>query len=787
LLVLNSPRLLALAACLVFAACGKAASHSDVDAGPAAIPVTPVHAGAVDTRFVTADHMRAGLEMQLSGEPFAEAMNRDLTAYSRDNLTPDIYFDPSPQALGPWTDITGYSSAVESYEYSKQPMNNLSFESGAGVSLLFGPLVNPSGVTGDAAMALLAPQLQSYATQANTTSLVSWNQALPGGTSSPLGWPGFWPVTQPFRSFDPAITATDHIDWLCSITSDDTPGTTARVLNEDYECDYTTLHLKNRSAQIEAVLSPGAAGWSGWKAGLWTLNYLQVMHDSLEQPVDAVMATDLSSVGVGGNTVVGSSDGTPSEAGVFIGSSNIEGLQAAVMITEADNQAQQWLTSLTTTDGSAFSGFASIQEALEYDFAKPLRWFPEAIAVTEVDDTTGFPRPSSFQVSSSTSDLMGLSGLLGEYSEFYSLTDHANKDVGGSQGARVYFDGNPFAEDDQLANGEPTLHDRALAMMRVIVVNLDRLHRDPTSGLLVDQVSFQGATPTRGTTVSTSSVAYSLVALRNARRSLTSDLALYSNSTPDLAGAATPLDTLPFAGAPSDATFSARLTALMDAESDLLFDHLTTSDGHAFTGWRVDQGAALDTTDTLDAHAAAIRGLLTAYLSTGATKYRDRAKAVFNRMDAVFYDPSARLYADVPLPVTHVVYTPSRFSQLQSALRETYALIGSRPGEEDLGTLTLARVGRLNKLVLNGWDDRNGDNTVQWPDECIHVVDGLPRGGLQMAERSLTGELGSVDDVLSHASARVKTTDREHDCVPDVAAVGLPSALANSIDLMLEK
>src|SRR4051812_49580926 len=38
----------------------------------------------------------------------------------------------------------------------------------------------------------------------------------------------------------------------------------------------------------------------------------------------------------------------------------------------------------------------------------------------------------------------------------------------------------------QVADGEATLHDRALGMLRVLVVDIDRLHRDPTSGLLVD-------------------------------------------------------------------------------------------------------------------------------------------------------------------------------------------------------------------------------------------------------------------------------------------------------------
>src|SRR5262249_11305100 len=104
-----------------------------------------------------------------------------------------------------------------------------------------------------------------------------------------------------------------------------------------------------------------------------------------------------------------------------------------------------------------------------------------------------------------------------------------NRDVGGAQTARVYFDGDPFPADDQLANGENTLHDRALAMLRVAVVDMDRMHLDPASGVLVDDVTMTGATPARGATVSTTSVAYTLLALRTVLRATSSQLELYSN------------------------------------------------------------------------------------------------------------------------------------------------------------------------------------------------------------------------------------------------------------------
>ena len=766
--------------------------------------------GTTDTRFVTADHMFASVEMQLAGEPLAEAMGRDLTGYSRDYPTPNVYFTPGGS---PVIDIVGFATAVESYEYSKQPMNNLALESGAGASLAFGPIINPMGVQGAQALALLLPRVQHFAATSNAAK-VFVKQVDGSDPLNRLGWPGLWPTTHPYRSFDPTIDAVNTVTAKCSISSDDDPNATGSILNLDYECDYNSLHLPNRAAQIDPILTPGASGWAGWKYALWILNYLQSMHDSAQTALATVPAGELATVGTPGNTVLGTPTKPASPAavaGVYLGSSDIEGFQAQLMIEELDNAAQQWLTQLTTTDGATLSGFGSIEAALKYDYVTPARWFPGAVQVTETTDASGFPRPASYKITDAGSHLFDLLGLAGAYATVYTLTDHANTAVGGSQPVLAYFDGDPFPADNQIADGEATLHDRALGMVRVLVVNIDRLHRDPTSGLLVDDVTFPGAVPARGATIDTASVAYSIVALRTVRRALGSQLELYGNTTPDstIAGIMTVLDdaSLPLTGAPGgkpDTLVSDRLSALIAAESQLLLDKLTTADGHALAGWDVSKGAASSSADTLDAHAAAIRGLLAAYLATSDTVYRDRAKAVFARMDRDFYDPAGLLYTATPGPVASVSYTPKRFAILEAALRDMFQLVGNQPGQAALGTLLQNRLGRLIKLVLNGWDDFNGDQLLEYGTECLTRSDfpgpdggtvHLGHGGLQMAERALSGELGSVCDSIDPAACvdagfaalRQYTPDRDHDCVPELSAVKLPSALANQITFSIGK
>jgi hypothetical protein len=296
----------------------------------------------------------------------------------------------------------------------------------------------------------------------------------------------------------------------------------------------------------------------------------------------------------------------------------------------------------------------------------------------------------------------------------------------------------------------------------------------------------QGATPARGQTVATTSLAYTILAFRTVLRTLTSQLELYSNNTPDTALTTTPLDALPL-NHPSGETFSERAHDILMIEGNLLYDHLTDATGRAYSGFNVATGAITDSTDSLDAHTAAIRGLFAMYLATGDVKYRDRAMAVYSRLDAVFYDPAARMYATSPAPIDDVVYTPMRFALLQSALRDVYELVAAHPGGESMEPDLEEKIARLNKLVLNGWDDRDENRLVDWPNECVNVQNGLPRGGLQMGERTLTGETGSLGEQLTAGGQRTPTSDREHDCVPEIDDAHLPAALASQVTFHISR
>ena len=107
-----------------------------------------------------------------------------------------------------------------------------------------------------------------------------------------------------------------------------------------------------------------------------------------------------------------------------------------------------------------------------------------------------------------------------------------------------------------------------------------------------------------------------------------------------------------------------------------------------------------------------------------------------------------------------LTYTPLAFGALEGALRQYWKLVARRPGSERVASELFERLKRTHKLIINGWDDANGNDLVEYPDECTGA-------GLQMGERALTGELGTA-----------MSGDRDQDCVKEISVAKLPASLA---------
>src|SRR5262249_11401636 len=109
-------RTLLLSLCVVSAGCGDDNTPHPAqtpDAGADAAP-TALVATLGDHRVLTADHMRASIEMQVSGEPFAQLLGYDVAGFQRAAPQPDTYVDPMTSQLK--VEPLGWVTAIESYE-----------------------------------------------------------------------------------------------------------------------------------------------------------------------------------------------------------------------------------------------------------------------------------------------------------------------------------------------------------------------------------------------------------------------------------------------------------------------------------------------------------------------------------------------------------------------------------------------------------------------------------------------------------------------------------------------
>ena len=173
-----------------------------------------------------------------------------------------------------------------------------------------------------------------------------------------------------------------------------------------------------------------------------------------------------------------------------------------------------------------------------------------------------------------------------------------------------------------------------------------------------------------------------------------------------------------------------------------------------------------------------MRGLFAAYLATGDVKLpRPCDRGLRSACEATFYQPDARIYTETPNASTRRSTHRCASRCCKATLRDIYELVAALPGGESREPVLEDRLARLNKLVLDGWDDRDetsGVSARMRQYDAMHI----PRGGLQMAERALTGETGRATD---EGAIGPPSIDRDSDCVPEVDDAHLPAALADAI------
>ena len=752
--------------------------------------------------------------MQTSGEPFASQFaGRNLSGYDRYTLPVDQYYlhpNETQTLFVSVTDLFGFSTAVESYEYSKYHMNMVLQQTGAGVSLINGPLLQQ--MAGATPRDKLAARVQQLLTTAGTAQ--GGFATVPPPASNPrndFGFPGLWPEFAPYKSFDPTMTAVDTIVSSCTSLVSVGYGGVSMFGNSVvpiYECDYNSLRLPNRTAQIEPVVGPGVLGFMTWKAALWSVDFTGRLHDSNSNPVNAINPNDGQFVGTLNNKVTGTDPPpcpiTPcgpttvcplssqscdpashvclpmqsvncTAPGTFIGSTPLEGMWGMLMVDEMDNAAEWLLSSLTTSDGVALGGWNGTADAIGYDYGSPLRWFPTAIGVTE-DGSVPYPMVQSLALQDATSHSEDLAALLRGEGLFFGMTDSRNGPVGQQLGLQLTFNGVTFPADDGLPDGEPSPHDRSLALIRTAFIDLDRMHADPTTGLIVDSATVNGGTVTRRPAITTTSLTHVLLGLRTALMGLNATVSQYGapddNPAEDVNGILNSIPIHPAGGGGGTPSFSARVRQVFTTNAAFVRDVLTHADGTVANGATLAGGKATANPGmaTIDSQTAAIRALVEGFLITGDPTYQARARLVVQHLDKAFYSLPARMYRETDGGPDQNHMTPERFAWLQSALRETYKSLYVE-GDPVLGRDVLEdRIARTDKLFLNGWDDLNGDQHIQWPQECLAAR-------MQPAEQALTGEIGTNSNGTLESSG----PDREFDCVLELSHAKKASVLPGEV------
>ena len=736
------------------------------------VPRVPVAAEVVSTHIDTHSLLFAAGEMQISGEPFAEFFGgRNLGNYDRTHVPPDQYLLPGAEQV-PVTDLFGFSTAVESYEYSKYHMNMVVQQTGAGISLANGPLVAtlPQLTPQDRLIERIRQLLVAAGTDVGGYAQLP---PPPGNPRNVLGFGGLMPSFAPYRGFDAAMAPSNQVVKNCNAAGGYGGIPSLGQVVPEYECEYNEMNLPD--AQLDRVLVPTALGFATWKQALWAIDFAGRVHDAGSNPINAVADADRAKVGTAHNTVV-ATDPAGAAVGTFLGSTALEGMWGVIMVANMDNLSELLVSSLTTADGVALSGFPTKANAIAYDYTMPLRWFPTAVTVN-VDATQHYPTLTSMQIANAASRSEDLAALLLGNAMFFAMTDARNAAVGQRLGLQLSFDGDPFAADNGLADGEDTAHDRALSVLRVAFVDLDRMHTDPALGVAVDDATVSGGAVTRGDTVTTTSLAHVIIGLRQTLLSLNAAITQYGASDPDPAADMNGILNTSAIHPPGGGTpnFSAHVRATLLKNAAFVRDVLTTKDGHVASSAKIAGGVATPSTDAvaLETQAAAARALTEGFLISGDETFRTRARAVVLHLFDAFYSPPARMFRGVENGKDEIHMNAERFAWLQSALRETHKVLFVQD-DAVLGREALEdKIARTNKLYLNGWDDLNGNEKVDHGGADAGASECLA-GRLQLAEQSLTGELGRDDFGRS-------VPDRDGDCVIELSHAQRASVLAGDV------
>lgn len=559
---------------------------------------SPLKAHVTDRRFYTREAMYLANEMNQSGDPFLTEAR--LAGLPIDN---DRDFQ--------------YITATESYWYSRYVMQTLVTESRLGMVLIHGPYVTEKAIEiGNA----------QYSRDRGENELsnkdVLFQHIIPSylaRTGFPRRFEDASPLMIEFASGDPHFTRPVDKGTKFEMSENlwrerqfrrlygasyQPPTTGAGIGGNDmwqyrvnYREDFSSLRWSND--KMDHYVDLGGAGQTMMKAVLWMEYFFrQTHHDK------------------------------------YLGNNPEEGFRGAIL-NLASVSKMLLLKSSFLYDGSHLQGM----NPFNYDPNRKLVYFPHEVSVESryIGDLP--PRAEDFKVRDGRSLLFDQASLLWAFSEYFYFAD-----PGRDRSDPVYR--NAYDNWDKVF-GDKTPYDGSVmerkymqlarGLGNVVVRNLDSMHRDPQTGVLVSEWDPHRK---RGSLVKVSDLNIAILGLANYHHHL-------AKAEPEL---------------------SRRAGDLLRAQADFLV-RVQNPDGTFADEYDLTAGNRVSEQVTLLAQASAIRGLLRAYQELGDTRYLESARKAFRAMNEKLWDEQCGLYRS-QAGASVSVYTPMNVAATLGAMRE---------------------------------------------------------------------------------------------------------------------
>jgi len=386
--------------------------------------------------------------------------------------------------------------------------------------------------------------------------------------------------------------------------------------------DFSTLRWDR--SKMDKTLNPAAMGQTLMKQYLWAQDMLSAFHDADDNGIDADGSISPDSSG--------SIHFNPNN-NVFYGGNNLDGFIGQVLTAQGVNKTMFLVNSLAY-DGNSLGAV----DPMTYDPANGIKYFPHKIAVTETSVSESMPpKPTSFVVTDASSDLWDQISFLWGTVSFQNMTDPNNSSDAAHLAYKSVFDGDPFPAS-MSETGMPGPFDLFMSASKIIAMNLLAMHFNQTEGTFVDVSNLNAGSVQRGNQITTFNAGYTLAILKQVVEEFNGmDL---SNMTKDA----------------------------IISQANFIVNNLYDGNGRFYNSFTIGSGADNSGT-SVEAQAAAIRGLIAAFEVTGDINYKNAADKGYDYLISNFYVPSAKAFKTTDGNFI-ATYTPLNFAVIAGALRE---------------------------------------------------------------------------------------------------------------------